>query len=330
MKQHIKYITNKHKNMTLLIGIILSLMITCTVYLLGGTYGVWANFMYISIALVASSNSLKKAIIHSAFSGLLIGPFMPLVTEGPIMQPTSSWIIRLIIYIGSAVLIHYYGDRITEEENLIQVKNRELLNAQESTLQALVNITETKDKDTKEHIDRIANHTRLLLTLLKESNVYNKELSMIDIDCVARASSLHDIGKVAISDTVLNKHGKLTSDEFEEMKLHTIRGAEALKTAKMNYPNNEFINSGYEITLHHHEWYDGTGYPGRLKGEMIPFTARVVSIVDVYDALRSKRPYKNSLSHDKAILIMKSEQRHFDPIMFDVFLKHSTKFQSQY
>jgi putative two-component system response regulator len=255
---------------------------------------------------------------------------MPLVTEGPIMQPTSSWIIRMVIYVSFAVLIHYYSDRISEEENLIQRKKQELLNAQESTLQALVNITETRDTDTKDYIDRIASYTRILLTLLTESNVYYKELSMIDIDCVARASSLHDIGKVAIPDTVLNKKGKLTSDEFEEMKLHTIKGAEALKTAKMKYPNNEFINSGYGIALHHHEWFDGSGYPSGLKGEMIPFTARVVSIVDVYDALRSERPYKKSISHEKAIEIMKLEQRHFDPIMFDVFLKHSSKFQTQY
>ena len=245
MKQQIKYITNKHKNMTLFIGIALSSIITLMVYLCGGTYGVCANFMYISIALVASSNSLTKAIIHSTFSALLIGPFMPLVTEGPIMQPTSSWIIRLVIYISSAVLIHYYSDRISEEENLVHRKNQELLNAQESTLQALVNITETRDTDTKDHIERIVSHTKLFLLLLIESNVYKNELSSIRVDSIAKASALHDIGKVAIPDTVLNKQGKLTSDEFEEMKLHTIKGAEALKNAKMKYPNNGYINSGY-------------------------------------------------------------------------------------
>ncbi len=307
----------------LLAGYILSILIAITVFITGGTYNVYGNFMYIAIGIVSSTNSKRHSIIHALTSGLLMGPIMPLISSTLTMQEPITWIIRLIIYIMSALLISYYSSKLSKDEKQLLEKDNELQLAQKSTLLSLVKISETRDAETGQHIDRIVYLTKYLLEVLCKTKEY-KELDKASIKCIAEASALHDIGKVAIPDCILLKQGKLTKEEFDIMKSHTSRGALELKSIKEVYPNNDFINYGYEIAKYHHEWIDGSGYPEGIKGDSIPLHARVVAILDVYDALRAKRPYKDAYTHDEALSIMKKESsRHFDKKIFSTFLsKH--------
>lgn len=331
MDKKMKLLTTKYKHMLLIIGYGLSITIASIVYLTGGTYNVYANLMYLSIAIVSSSNSTKHAVVHALFSGLIIGPFMPLIVEDAVMQETINWTIRCAVYASSSILIGFYNSKITQEEERINDQNYELFIAQKSTLNSLVQITETKDVDTGGHIDRIVDLTRLLLMECAKEKELKSYMKQLDIETLASASALHDIGKVAIPESVLNKPGKLSIEEFKLMKTHTVKGAKALQSVKEEYPNNAFINAGYEITLYHHEWYDGSGYPKGLKNEEIPFSARVVSIIDVYDALRSERPYKQGFSHSETMRIMDHESRkHFDPFLYRVFKEKHFKFDMLY
>jgi putative two-component system response regulator len=140
------------------------------------------------------------------------------------------------------------------------------------------------------------------------------------VELIYLTSPLHDIGKVGIPDSVLLKPGKLTSEEFEIMKRHTLIGGETLFASATAYPETGFIKMALDITMKHHERWDGTGYPFQLQGEQIPLCARIVSIADVYDALTTKRVYKDAYTHEDAVrIIYDSRGTHFDPDLVDAF-----------
>lgn len=142
------------------------------------------------------------------------------------------------------------------------------------------------------------------------------------------ACSLHDIGKVGIPDVVLLKPGKLSPEEFEIMKKHSALGGDTLQTVHEKYPQNNFIRMGIDIARWHHERWDGQGYPDGLAGEMIPLSARIMSVVDVYDALRSKRPYKDAFPHKKALDIIKDGSgSQFDPVIIGAFVDIEKEFE---
>ena len=138
------------------------------------------------------------------------------------------------------------------------------------------------------------------------------------------AAPLHDIGKINISDVILNKPGKLTDDEFAEMKKHTVYGRDMLVRASKNLGETAYLKMAKEIAYSHHEWWDGSrGYPERLKGKDIPLSARIMAVADVYDALVSERPYKKAFSVDEAFRIITEESgTHFDPEVVDAFVKN--------
>lgn len=151
------------------------------------------------------------------------------------------------------------------------------------------------------------------------------------INTIVKASPLHDIGKVGIRDAILLKPGKLTPEEFEEMKQHTTIGANTLREVYQKYPNNYFIAIGIEVAQSHHEKWDGSGYPKGLKGDEIPLSARIMALADVYDALRSKRVYKDAFTHDKASgIIIEGRGKHFNPLIVDVFLENGQEFAKIY
>lgn len=149
------------------------------------------------------------------------------------------------------------------------------------------------------------------------------ELLFVDdayIRNVVNASPLHDIGKVGINDAILMKPGKLTAEEFEVMKAHTTIGAQTLEAVRSEYPSNAFLSMGINIARAHHERWDGTGYPDGLKGEEIPLCARIMAVVDVYDALRSKRVYKPPFPHDESCAtILEGSGTQFDPMVVEEF-----------
>lgn len=216
-------------------------------------------------------------------------------------------------------------------ESLIEKKAKEISDSQMATIFALAKLTESRDDDTGVHIVRVQEFCRLLLEKLMGTEKYKEVINHKYIDVVQKASVLHDIGKVAIEDRILLKPGKLTQEEFEKMKTHTTIGSETLREVYVEYPGNAFIEIGVEIARHHHERWDGDGYPDKLAETKIPLSARVVAIADMYDALRSKRVYKPHYSHDETCQIIKEDGgSHLDPFMVDVFLKHNAEFEALY
>ena len=160
---------------------------------------------------------------------------------------------------------------------------------------------------------------------------YENAITDIFIETIYKASPLHDIGKVGIPDSILLKPGQLTEDEFTIMKTHVRIGYDTLSKVGQQYDKNDFLKMGMDIALYHHEKWNGSGYNKGLKGDTIPLSARIMALADVYDALRSKRVYKEAFSHEKSIeIISLSKGSHFDPALVDVFIQNQTEFESLY
>ncbi len=217
---------------------------------------------------------------------------------------------------------------------LVDERTREVITAKEevskgqlATIMAMCKIAEARDDDTGKHIERTQLYCEALAEKLHEMSRYTDTVDEEYLRNVFHASPLHDIGKVAIPDAILNKPGRLTPEEFDIMKTHAVIGAHNLEAVIARYPNNSFIQVGVEIARSHHEKWNGTGYPDGLAGEEIPLAARIMAVGDVYDALRSKRCYKDAFSHEKARGILLEERgEHFDPELIDVFLDVEARF----
>jgi putative two-component system response regulator len=211
---------------------------------------------------------------------------------------------------------------ILSDQKEIEQKVREISEAQSATIFAMAKLAEFRDDDTGEHLERVREYCRLLAEDLHSNSSYTIHITVEFIDCIQHAAPLHDIGKVAIPDSILQKCDKLTPEEFEKMKLHTVIGADNLQLVYNNYPGNLFIGMGIEIALYHHERWDGSGYPDGLVGRNIPLPARIMALADVYDALRSDRCYRKSLTHDQVrTIILEGEGKHFDPEVVMAFLR---------
>lgn len=211
----------------------------------------------------------------------------------------------ITLYSKQRRLADIVADQIYEKE-----KNSNLM------LSILSHIVEFRNGESGTHVIHINIITELLLKqLMKKSNKYH--LTMTDIRLISTASSLHDIGKIAIPDEILNKPGRFTPEEYEIMKTHSMEGASMLDKLP-EYLDEPLINVSYEICRWHHERYDGKGYPDGLKGDEIPISAQVVSVADVYDALTSERCYKKAFSHEKAMeMICGGECGEFNPLLLE-------------
>ena len=196
---------------------------------------------------------------------------------------------------------------------------RELSNAQEATIFALAKLTESRDDDTGLHIERMGAFSQIMATAY-QNQPGGSELDDQYAAMICKAAALHDIGKVGIPDAILLKPGKLTVEEFETIKQHTVIGHRTLTAVMEHYPRNRMVVMGAEIARSHHERWDGSGYPDGLSKTAIPLSARIVSVADVYDALRSKRPYKEPFSHEKAsTIVLEGRGTFFDPAVIDAF-----------
>ena len=221
-------------------------------------------------------------------------------------------------------------------ESLVQEKIGEVLEAKEeisqaqlATIVAMSKIAESRDDDTGKHIERVQAYCRTLAVKLHTMPEYERIIDDEYIENLSQASPLHDIGKVGIPDAVLCKPGKLTDEEFETMETHTVLGAETLQAVKAQYPNNAFVNMGIEIARSHHEKWNGMGYPDGLSGEEIPLCARIMTVADVYDALRSDRCYKKAFSHEKSRDIIQNDSgTHFDASLANAFLDIEREFDA--
>lgn len=218
-----------------------------------------------------------------------------------------------------------------ELHQLVDAKVHEISSSQLATIFALVKLSESRDDETGAHIERTAFQCRLLAQAVSQVAKYRDIVDQHLIDNIYKASPLHDIGKVGIPDRILLKPGKLTAEEFEIMKTHSLIGYRTLQEVQQAYPQNEFIRVGMEIAVGHHEKWNGSGYPFGIAGEDIPLAARIMALVDVYDALRSKRVYKEAFSHERSCqIIQEGRGTHFDPQLVDIFLQHGEQFAQVY
>jgi len=191
-----------------------------------------------------------------------------------------------------------------------------------SNIMSLVKLTELRDCTTGMHLDRIKSCARLIAQKLAEDSIYKNEISAEYINNLEKFAPMHDIGKVGIRDGILQKPGKLTESEFEEMKRHTVYGGEVLKIAGSNVLRDEksLFRMGIEIVEGHHEKWDGSGYPYGKSGAEIPLSARIVAVADVFDALTNERPYKKAFSFETSFqTILKGSGKHFDPEIVRIF-----------
>lgn len=205
-------------------------------------------------------------------------------------------------------------DEITEQ-------NKKIIYIQEQTIYGMANLIESRDSDTGEHVKRTSLYVELLGKAAKEAGYHKEIITDGYIEILKKAAPMHDIGKIAVSDSILKKPGKLTEEEFKKIQNHTIAGEKIIREVLSGIESEDYVKIAADIAVSHHERWDGNGYPYKLKGEEIPLEARIMAIADVFDALVSSRCYKDPFSTDEAFeIISLSRGTHFDPVLTDLFI----------
>jgi putative two-component system response regulator len=211
-----------------------------------------------------------------------------------------------------------YSDNLLR---MVKERTNDISNLQNGIITWAADMIEFRDEITGEHVDRVQKYLKLLFDSMQKIESFAAEMASWDIEAFLKSAPLHDVGKIKIRDSILLKESKLTDEEFAEMKLHTLYGKMLLESLQNKVPNQAFLEYAKVLAYSHHEKWDGTGYPDNLKGKEIPLQARMMAIADVYDALISERPYKNALSHEKAMQVISSGRgTQFDPNLVDLFL----------
>jgi len=232
---------------------------------------------------------------------------------------------------GAMAVIAFFFDN--GEKARLEEKWRELTfrlqQAQLITIVSLAKLAEYRDIETGQHLERIMKYTELLARELSLTDEYRDYISEDYIVDLVNSCPLHDIGKVGIPDIILHKPARLNPEEFEIIKRHSVIGGDTIAEAEKKVRGRSYLNLGKEIAYYHHERWDGTGYPQGLRGKDIPLSARIVAVSDVYDALISKRPYKDAYPHETAVgIIQESSGSHFDSAVVDAFMKLEGEFAS--
>ncbi len=194
---------------------------------------------------------------------------------------------------------------------------------------ALAKLAESRDPETGKHLERVQRYCKLLSGYIGERGMFDGKVGPDFVEDIYHASPLHDIGKVGIPDRILQKMGKLTSEEFEVMKDHSELGARTLEDVWSRYPGNSFVRMGIEIARAHHEKWDGSGYPDHLAEDAIPLPARIMAVADIYDALTMRRCYKPAFSHERSCdIILESAGSNLDPEVVSAFGEIESQFSS--
>ncbi|MDO4166231.1 MAG: HD domain-containing protein [Eubacteriales bacterium] len=196
-----------------------------------------------------------------------------------------------------------------------------LMNMQDNIILGMANLIENRDGDTGEHIKRTSQYVEMLAKRAQAAGLYPEILTDTYIELLVKAAPMHDVGKISVPDRILQKPGRLTNEEFEQMKCHAPEGGRIIREVFTDVEDEEYIEIAAQVASYHHEKWDGSGYVAGLSGEEIPLSARIMALADVFDALVSKRCYKDAMSYDKAFqIIEESAGSHFDPQLAKIFL----------
>jgi len=249
-----------------------------------------------------------------------------------ITKPISPSIVlaRVKNHLQIKAAADFLRDKNAYLEQEVTKRGRELAAIQDVTILAMASLAETRDNETGNHIRRTQHYVRILAERLSAHPRFRSYLTSAQIDTLFKSAPLHDIGKVGIPDRILLKPGRFTPEEFEIMKTHTTLGYEAIASAEgqLGMPVG-FLTCAKEIALSHQEKWDGTGYPAGLAGDAIPASARLMAVADVYDALISRRVYKEGMSHEQAVGIIESGKgKHFDPDIVGAFVAVADEFKA--
>ena len=231
---------------------------------------------------------------------------------------------HLLVESQKQALIEYSIDL----EKLVDDKLQEITELKNALIETMAELVEYRDAVTGTHIERTQKFVEILIDAMKENGVYADESLRLDARLASQSAQLHDVGKISVSDAILNKPGRLTAEEFDKIKNHTAVGDRIIAQMQQRAHDSAFLEYAKAFAASHHEKWDGSGYPCGLAGEDIPLLGRVMAIADVYDALISQRPYKDALPHASAVEIIKSDSgTHFDPALVDLFLGVQNEFE---
>jgi putative two-component system response regulator len=267
----------------------------------------------------AAQPEQERRAMRGGASDVVASPFVPETLLARVATHVALRQARALLKDQQSHLAHLVGER-----------TREAVHLQDATVIAMASLAESRDADTGHHIRRTQHYVAALARELRFHPRYTAELTDENIALLYKAAPLHDIGKVGVPDSILLKPGKLTDDEIEQMKLHTVYGRDAIAGVEKTLGGtNQFLRYASEITYSHQEYWDGSGYPQGLAGEAIPLSARLMAVADVYDALISKRRYRPAFTHETAVeLIRQGRDQHFDPDVVDAMLAVEEKFRT--
>lgn len=273
----------------------------------------------ISTLVLLVSRPLAGAVAHLVLGLILWQGGLLLLDRQGLYLPT---ILPMLFLAGNFTLLTL--GKYIQEQRLVSQRSQELATAQNFIMQALTSLAEIRDSETGDHILRTQKYVRLLCEDLAADPRFARHLTPDTIEMIARLAPLHDIGKVGVPDALLRKRGALDPAEFEQVKRHTLLGLQAIETAEARTGGyvDYTLQIAKEIVYCHHEWWNGNGYPQGLRGEEIPLAGRLMALVDAYDALVSRRVYKEPVSHRQAVdIIREASGRQFDPAMVEAFVR---------
>jgi len=261
---------------------------------------------------------------ESELKGLSMGgmdyitkPFSP-----PLLRQRVE--LHLLVQSQKRELIEFNKDL----DKTVREKSKEVVELKNAVLETVAELVESRDLTTGNHIKRTSLYIKILLDGMKKRGLYIDELLPLDEELIVQSSQLHDVGKITVSDTILLKPDRLTDEEFDIIKSHTIYGEKILNQIMERVSDSTFLEYACIFAISHHEKWDGSGYPKGLKRNDIPLLGRIMAIADVYDALVSDRPYKKPMIHSEAVeIIKKGSGTHFDPALIDVFAENHEEFE---
>lgn len=269
----------------------------------------------ILLSAITDSDSKTKGFSLGAVD-YITKPFEIVEVKARVMTQLRLEEARIVLENQNSIL----EEKVKERTDLIERTNS-------ATIYCLAALAETRDPETGQHIRRTQEYIKELALELQKNGEYEDILTNEYVDLLYKSAPLHDIGKVGVKDGILLKPGKLTAEEFEEMKKHTIYGGESLMVGIKELGEESFLSLAKEIALTHHEKWDGSGYPNGMSNKEIPISGRLMALSDVYDALTSKRVYKGAFTHNDARnIILEGRGTHFDPDIVDAFIKREAKF----
>ncbi len=256
---------------------------------------------------------------------------MILVVLGAGILPMTLYQINityLAIAISASLCYIYYNDLIQQDIQAELIANQEKMSQmQEHIISGLANLIESRDLETGEHVARTGRYVRALSEFARKDGVYVDQLDDHFISLMVRAAPLHDVGKIVVPDHILKKSGKLTEEEFAQMKRHASEGGRVVREVLGGVADEEYLSFASDVAACHHERWDGKGYPAGLAGEAIPLSARIMAVADVFDALISERCYKKAMPPEKAFAIIREGAgTQFDPKLAGAFLEHGEDF----